>query len=211
MSNFKANKSQIALMVAIVAATLSNSESPFVYVSEKDAKPLIAAGLVEQNPDFKNEANELATRATAAGIEAYPLPVAGSENVTGDNTAPAGNAPLATTTKPAFAIATVEMPGKRATGRAGTEAYPFEQLEVGASFFVPATEKRKDPAKALGSTVTSANDRYSEEVPGETRTNRKGNIVPVKKALRTFAVRHVADGAAWGHPGVQGAGIWRTL
>lgn len=206
MSNFKANKSQIALMVSIVAATLSNSESPFVYVSEKDAKPLITAGLVEQNPDFKNEANELATRATAAGIEAFPAPA-----TTGDSAATSGDVPLATATKPAFAIVTVEMPSKRATGRASTEAYPFEQLEVGASFFVPATEKRKDPAKALGSTVTSANERYSEEVEGETRVNRKGRTVPVTKAVRTFAVRHVNDGAPWGHPGVQGAGIWRTL
>lgn len=199
----KLNKSQVALMVSLVAATLGAEQ--MLYVAEKVAAPLVSAGFAEQNPDMKNEAGDLATRATAEGIAAYPVADAGS-----NAEAAAVSAPLS---KPSFAIAEVEMPASRRAGRSGSAAYPFEHLAVGQSFFVPATAKRPNPAKQLGSTVTSANERFSEEIEGETRTNRKGNIVPVTKQVRKFEIRHVADGAAWGaeHAGVEGAGIWRTL
>lgn len=198
----KLNKSQIALMVSLVAATLGAEQ--MLYVAEKVAAPLVSAGLAEQNPDMKNDAGELATRATADGIAAYPVADAGSQT----------EAPAAVpTSKPSFAIAEVEMPASKRAGRSGSASYPFEHLAVGQSFFVPATTKRPNPAKQLGSTVTSANERFSEEVAGETRTNRKGNTVPVTRQLRKFEIRHMVDGAAWGaeHAGVEGAGIWRTL
>lgn len=202
---FKPNKSQVALMVSLVAATLGAEQ--MLYVAEKVAAPLVSAGFAEQNPDIKNDAGELATRATAEGIAAYPVADAGSNT---NMIAEGGNA---TPSKPSFAIAEVEMPASRRAGRSGSAAYPFEHLAVGQSFFVPATAKRPNPAKQLGSTVTSANKRFSEEIEGETRTNRKGNTVPVTRQLRKFEIRHVADGAPWGtdHAGVEGAGIWRTL
>ncbi len=87
--------------------------------------------------------------------------------------------------------------------------YPFEQLEIGQSFFVPVSEDKPNPAKSLASTVTSANDRHAYEIEGETMVNRKGETVPKKGFNKRFIVRPVEDGAAWGFAGQAGAAVWR--
>lgn len=116
------------------------------------------------------------------------------------------------TLQPAFVMANapIDMPAVKRGGGGRTESYPFSALENGQSFFVPATEAKPDPAKSLASTVSGANRRFSE-VTEEMRTNRRGNSVPVTVQTRKFELRKVPDGAAWGFPGVAGAGVWRTL
>ena len=47
--------------------------------------------------------------------------------------------------------------------RSGSK-YPFDKLEVGQSFHVPATVAVTDPFKAIASSVTGARRRYSEKV-----------------------------------------------
>uniref|UniRef100_A0AAU6W056 Uncharacterized protein n=1 Tax=Pseudomonas phage Pavpe01 TaxID=3138545 RepID=A0AAU6W056_9VIRU len=197
----KLNKAALALLAVIVTAT--QSEAGFAYAAAKDAKQLIADGLVEQNEGMSNEAGEFATRATEKGI-AMQL----NENT---NAADSGTDSAASATVSSFAVvADIPMPGASRGGRSN-ETYPFDKLAAGQSFFVPATDAKPNPAKSLASTVTSANERYSEEVEGETRVNRKGNTVPATRQIREFAVRTVADGAPWGFPGQAGAGVWRTL
>ena len=111
-------------------------------------------------------------------------------------------------------------PSKRGTGLRGGGApkiYPFDDLQVGQSFFVPVSEKHPDPVKTLGSTVSSANMRFAEET-GETkvveRSKRgKGNKleldangnkiiekkeVPVYKFTRKFEIRGVEKGKQYG-------------
>lgn len=80
--------------------------------------------------------------------------------------APAQAAPAA---KPAFVLETgFELPKvNTGGGRQRESEYPFDQMEVGHSFFVPATEQRPDPAKSLASTVSGATARYAVET-GET-------------------------------------------
>ena len=197
----KLNKAAILILSAVVSAT--QTEAGFAYISVEDAKALVTDGLVEQNPAMTNEAGDLATRATEKGITEMNKLDTGKSTET--------EAETATAVASSFAVvADVPMPGASRGGRS-TETYPFDKLEAGQSFFVAATESKPNPAKSLASTVTSANERYSEELEGQTRLNRRGNEVPATRQIREFAVRTVEDGAPWGFPGVKGAGVWRTL
>lgn len=195
----KLNKAALELLAVIVTAT--QGEAGYAFASAKAAKVLVAEGLVEQNETITNEGGDFATRATEKGIATM------NEQNTNTGTEQASAPAVASN----FAVvADIPMPGASRGGRS-TETYPFDKLEKGQSFFVAATEAKPNPAKSLASTVTSANERYAEEIPGETRVNRKGNTVPATRQIREFAVRTVADGAPWGFPGVAGAGVWRTL
>lgn len=199
----KLNKKQTELMVSLVAATLSDAQC--LYVQGADVEALKKAGYAEQNPEMVN-ADGVATRATPAGIEAFPVGMTESGAVAGSG--------AVATSKPSFAIAEIPMPGHKRTGGGRTgSSYPFDDLAVGQAFFVAATAERPDPARQLGSTVTGANERHSEVIEGETRVNRKGREVPVTRPLRKFEIRALEDGAAFGpeFAGVKGAGIWRTL
>lgn len=50
---------------------------------------------------------------------------------------------------------------RRGGGRRGS-SYPFDALQVGQSFHVPATAKMPKPAESLASTVTGARAKYAE-------------------------------------------------
>lgn len=185
MARKPAPKSKAAALdlAAIIAATNSGS---FVYTSPEAHASALAEGLVEVNPSMSNEAGELATRATAKGIESMNAPQTAST--------PAPAAKPTFTIEDGIALAPV-------TGRGrGGETYPFDQLQPGQSFFVPNSEDKPNVAKSLASTVSSATRRYAEEIPGETRTDRKGNVVPAIKETRKFVVRAVEGGAR----------VWRT-
>lgn len=183
MARKPAPKSKAAALdlAAIIAATNSGS---FVYTSPEAHASALAEGLVEVNPSMSNEAGELATRATAKGIESM--------------NAPQTPAPVAS--KPQFVIEDgIALAPVTGRGRGG-ETYPFDQLQPGQSFFVPNSEDKPNVAKSLASTVSSATRRYAEEIPGETRVDRKGNVVPAIKETRKFVVRAVEGGAR----------VWRT-
>lgn len=206
------NKKQAALLARIVTATKGDEGFIFADPDSKEHKALMALGYIETNNSQHDAGGNVATRATSVGVEANDANDApqteaqpqGNQVMTQAATAAA--APAARTK---FTIASVALPAaKRGGGRTGS-TYPFAELEIGQSFFVPATEAKPDPAKSLASTVTSANERYSEVIPGEFRQNRKGNTVPKTKQLRLFAIRAVEDGAAWGFAGVKGAAVGR--
>lgn len=191
----KLTKVQIALLGSIVAAT---AEGSFLHTSTKDHGALLKQGLVEVNTEIANEAGEYATRATAEGIQAHD-----ELSKEGETVEP--------TVKPTFTIAAnVEIPANTRRRRNAEEQYPFSQLEIGQSFFVPNSDDKPDAFKSLGSTIHSANRRYSEVVEGQFTTNAKGEQVAATRQLRKFVTARVADGAAWGHAGVEGAGVWRV-
>lgn len=160
-------------IAAIVAATQDASKG-FAFVGTDEANKLAADGLVELNADVPNTPEgQIATRATQKGIDSVPA--------SGSAAAPAG--------KSEFVIEDdVAIPAVAGRGRIGS-VYPFDKLNVGQSFFVPKA------AKNLASTVSSANARYAVEVPGETRTDRNGNVVPKTKFTRHFIVRSVEGGS----------------
>lgn len=154
-----------------------------LYTSPAVHGPLVEAGMVEINPAMTNEAGEIATRATQKGIEEM-----NQNTETG-------------TAATSFAIEdNVPMPTGSGRGRGGN-VYPFDALEVGQSFFVPNSEEKPNAAKSLASTVSSATARFA--VPSEdgaTKTNKKGETVPVMVETRKFVVRSVEGGAR----------VWRT-
>ena len=167
--------------------------------------PLVEAGLVEINPAMVNEAGEIATRATQAGIESLD-----SGAIVVDNATSEANSAIAETgknekVKTMFQIEdNIPVPAISGRGRGGN-VYPFDQLEVGQSFFVANGESKPNAAKSLASTVSSATARYAVPAEdGSTKTNKKGEIVPVMVETRKFVVRSVEE------DGVKGARVWRT-
>lgn len=173
-------KAQKALLAEIVEAT-NDAAQGFKFVSQLDAEYLLEAGLIEVNNEMQDEAGNVAARAVQTTTPTKAAPVSKFEIESG-----------------------IEVPTKATRSGAGrSSVYPFEALEVGQSFFV-ANDGDKDAYKSMSSTVSSANARFTEEVEGETRVNRKGKTVPVTKQLRHFMhVRAEKDG-------VQGTRVFRV-
>ena len=167
--------------------------------------PLVEAGLVEINPAMVNEAGEIATRATQAGIESLD-----SGAIVVDNATTEANSAIAETgkTEKVKTMLQIEdnvpVPAISGRGRGGN-VYPFDQLAVGQSFFVANDESKPNAAKSLASTVSSATARYAVPAEdGSTKTNKKGEVVPVMVKTRKFVVRRAEE------DGVKGARVWRT-
>lgn len=172
-------KKDLALLTAIVEAT--QSEAGFAYQKQTAVKKLVDAGLVEVNETISNDAGEFATRATAEGIE----------QMTGKNESETGTAKTETSAKPSFELETgIALPTIRRGGR-GATLYPFDDMEPGHSFHVPASEDKPNPAKSLASTVSSATARFKDE---------EGNVT------RKFVVRAVGED----DPKGAGARIFRV-
>lgn len=188
------NKSKsIAAVAAVTLADIVAAGANGLYTSPAVHDALVAEGLVEINPTMTNEAGEIATRATQKAID------------TMSNTETKTAAPTAA--KSGFVIEDdVAMPTSSGRGRGGN-TYPFDDLEVGQSFFVANTEDKPNAAKSLASTVSSATARYAEVIEGQTKTNRKGETVEATRETRKFVVRAV-DESDKGRG--KGARVWRT-
>lgn len=211
------------LLAQIVANDAAGTQS---YVSA-DAKPLVDAGLIEVNMEVKNPADpsQVLCRATQAGK---------------DKVASGGNTEQAKPASGSHAVivtGAVLPPAKKRGNSSGSGAptkYPFADLEVNGMFFSPNSDHAKgDAVKALGSTVSAQNDKYSEET-GEFKTvtravrdkqtkkavvDANGNKVtetvqlPVKKYNRKFTIRPVIGGetyGSWTAP-ADGALVARTV
>ena len=200
----KKNKSAVNdnLLLAIGAGEVT-------HVSRNDGMPLVQAGLVEVNTDILDDNGNAAVRLTDKGkamingvseiaSDVATASVAGKYDIISDAVLPAT---------------------KRKGGGGGAPVvYPFDSLEIGQSFFVPVSEKHKDPVKTLGSTVSSANMRYAVNT-GETKTVertkrgpknravldangekvRETVEVPVYRHTRRFSIRPVVAGQTYGN------------
>lgn len=187
---------QLETMAQIAEAM--KAEPFYLFLSASASKPLVKKGFAEVNEEIQNEDFQFATRLTEAGMA----------NLNSNNQeAPKASPAVKVNPMTAFEIKSAPIPVAKRKGGAGRpKKYPFEALEVGQYFFVPATEKRPDPAKSLGSVVTSANRSFAVET-GETKANKKGETVPVLAYTRKFVVRvynETIDGEI-----VPGAGVWR--
>lgn len=202
----------------------------FVYTCEGDRAKIEAVGYeLETNPgmtqdgdpdfiatrlkQYDADANQSGNVNKTDGVdnvnESAQDSAIGSNN-TEQQTQTAATAQTSQKVNTMFKIASVNVAAMPAPSRA-TAKYPFDQLEVGQSFFVPNHLSNKgDAAKTLASTISGKNTQYSEEIPGQTRTVR-GKTLPARKQIRTFEGRRVLDGAEWGHPGEAGVAVIRTL
>ena len=98
----------------------------------------------------------------------------------------------------------IPVPTISGRGRGGN-VYPFDQLEVDQSFFVANDESKPNAAKSLASTVSSATARYAvASADGATKTNKKGEVVPVMLKTRVFVVERGIEND------IEGAYVTRT-
>ena len=198
----RSNKNQPAVVAQMTLAALVAFGSNGTFAKQDAIADLIAAGHAEVNPTVTNEQGEVAVRATQAGYDAMNAPT----NTESTGTAVAETKP-ASTGKKTFVIET-NVPVPTIAGRGGRSGsiYPFADLPVGGSFFVANSDVVSgNAAKTLASTVSGQNKLYAEEIPGQTRKNRKGADVPATKQTRAFSARGVTEN------GVEGARVWRTL
>ena len=193
------------------------------YISAADGKDLVDAGLIEVNTAIHNpaDATEVACRATEAGKAA-------AMNGEATTVKSAGNYQIMTD----VALPPARKRGNTAGSGAPTK-YPFADLPVGGTFFSANSEHAKgDAVKALGSTVSAQNDKYSEptgQMKTVTRAVRDPQTkkavmengkkvtetveLPVKKYNRKFTIRPVSKGqklGGWTAPD-DGALIGRIL
>lgn len=184
-------------LAAVIDATKAGG---FLYTPAEFHQPLVESGDVEVNAEMVEDGTgNLATRATAKHLE--------SKDAMTEAKTPEAAA------KPSFVIETVPMPEKKASVsglRAGrTPIYPFDALEIGQSFFVADKSADKPAFKAMASTVAGANARFTEEIAGQTRVNRKGATVTATKQLRKFKIfdteRTLEDGTVQ-----KGARVFRV-
>lgn len=208
MSSKKNVKKNTVATPAVTLAVIVASGVNGMFAPLAEAMEMAKAGDIEINEGVKDEAGNVAVRATAQGIakaqasEGNGLPVAPAEQPKSE--------------VPAFAIeAGIAIPAPEGRGRSGSK-YPFNALEIGQSFFVPDSafpvgEKGEAPdaAASLASTVSGATQRFAVDHPTEKKTVR-GKEVPKKVYSRKFCLRKIAAGApGCGPKGEAGARIWR--
>lgn len=213
---------EVAVNMALLHAIKSGHVT---HVTQDEA---MSAGMTLDPPFI-----EVDTSAVVDGKAAVRLSPAGHAHIGAQNgAAQPTDAPSAS---PYAIISNATLPASKRGNRGGGGApkkYPFDTLEVGASFFVAATEKVPDPVKKLGSTVSSANMRFAEPTgeskPVERTKRGPGNkavkdaagnniretvVRPVLKQTRKFAIRPVTAGEKYGEwvAPADGALIGRTL
>ena len=172
--------------------TASKTDLGYTFLKPAQYKPVVKDDHCQINEAIKNAEGMIACAITPSGIAFLAsLDAPKPANVS------------------TFAIKTAPIPvTKRAGGAGRPSKYPFEKLEVGQYFFVPDTAKQPEPAKSLGSVVNSANHKYATVVEGETRKNRKGEMVPKLAFTRKFIVRPFSETDDAGEL-IHGAGVWR--
>ena len=200
-----AGKKTAATVVVIGLAEIVAAGANGMYVPESVYAPLVEAGLVEINPGMTDENGNVATRATQKGIESLDSAATVADNATSEATSATAATGETQKVKTMFKIEDgIAIPTISGRGRGGN-VYPFDQLEVGQSFCVANSEDKPNAAKSLASTVSSATARYAvASEDGATKTNKKGETVPVTVETRKFVVRSVEEN------GVKGARVWRT-
>jgi len=197
----KLNAMVVSFLGRVIEAT--DGEQGYMNSNAKSVEKLESLGYIEVNrsDSVAGEKGEPAVRVTEAGRNAYDELTTKEKEVK-------------TMTAQVAIASNVEMPKAPSRGRSGS-MYPFDQLEPGQAFFVPATGDKPNPVKTLASAVTNARKKYAVETGGTVIRKIKGEEVEVPETEKTrdFQVREVADGAAFGEQfaGVSGAGVWRTM
>lgn len=202
----------VGLLKQIVAGTVT-------FVSKEDGLPMIQNNppLIEVNPAISdpNDATKAACRATPAAQAFIDAQAATASNDTAASATVAANPQTVTSAdvgtlsatgavhagKPSYEIITgaVLPEAKRRGNQSGSGAptkYPFEKMEVGASFFSANSEHSKgDAVKALGSTVSSQNRKYAVEVKDDAGNAKTKTVTRAVRDKKTHKAVLNADGS----------------
>lgn len=176
------------LKAALVTITEETASAGFSFQPVEIAEALEKDGAVEVNREMTNDEGHVAVRSIA--------PQAASVEEVADQAEPKQTKQV----KPMFKIEDVAVTPTKRGGAGRAMKYPFDQLEVGQSFVIPC-EEGQTPAellKKLQSNIAGAKDRFSEPHATETKTNRSGEVVPVKVYTRNFAASIEGDGVRVG-------------
>lgn len=177
----KLTKGDTALLGTIVTA-MGNTDAPYHMATKAELSNLLDNGMVEVNDEI-TDGDKVAVRATEKGTEAMT-----------DNSTGAGNNAAAPTTPstaaPSFALIDGAVLPEGRAPRASS-VYPFETMNVGQSFFIPATEAKPNPSKSMASTVSSANKRFRKEGAD----GRQFSVKAVKSGTAYGSFTAPADGA----------------
>jgi len=200
-----ANKYQVALkdtkelLGDLYEATKSGS---FLYLPGDICEILLKKGWGEVNDEIVNDEGHKAARLTEAG--ATEAGINTGDSISPDDTSAkevhelepdARSVRSASQQKEAIHMYKIEdkqVVKKRANS--GNQKYPFDQLEIGQSFFVPATKERPEPWKSLAGAITVANKKASELMFDESgnpimRINKRGTEVQATRPLKKFAMQ----------------------
>ena len=186
-----ATKSYPTTIEEIVAAGANGT-----FARQEVYDTLVQLGLAEVNTSVHDGNGAIAIRATPKGYEyvakqRQDASLSAAVEVESDDVE-----------MPAFSLEDgIEIPelGPR-VGFGRKSVYPFETMSVGQSFLVRGVSKDDKRFKGLASTVSAAQRRFAREIPGVTRTNRAGEVVPATEPTRRFVLRAVEGGAR----------VWRT-
>ncbi len=159
---------QFAFLVNAATVTPAGAASPIGYglLPEKDANELVAAapGMVSINPTVAADANGMVQIAiTGAGLAAnataVAVPVAAEQK--------SEDAPVNYQIRKGIPVPAIQGRGFGAR----VSKYPFEQLDLGDSFFVPGST-----SKSFASTITTQNKRYGKQEPKRQFTCRTDSV-----------------------------------
>lgn len=139
-------------------------------------KQMVEDDMIEINTSITNEDGLMAARATAKGIATI-------------NGLPTREVKGFVLTKGR------ELPVGKPRGRSGSK-WPFDEMEVGESFVILATDEKPNPVKDVSSAVSHANKRYAVPVEGEFKLNKQGMQIPVTEYTRFFVVKEMENGDA---------------
>lgn len=191
-------KASMTLLATI--ATAMAAEPFYALATEKEAKELIDGKLAEFNPDIR-DGDKIAIRLTDEGLKMADTGNTDNSNNGGDN----GNTGASAAASSFAIIDGAALPSAARGGRNGP-VYPFDDLNVGQSFFVPATADKPEPAKSIASTATSAAKRFATPVknPDGSAVMETYKVRGVEKTrekfeyTRQFAVKSVEKGKVYG-------------
>lgn len=172
-------------LLGTIVLAMANADAPFHFATNAEVKNLLDNELVEVNTEI-TDGDKVAVRATEKGMAEAPAP---STNEGNNNTVTDTNTATTASASPFAIIEGAVLPAGRAPR--ASSVYPFETMNVGQSFFVPATEDKPNPAKSLASTVSSANKRFTKEGAD----GRKFTVKPVKSGVAYGSFTAPADGA----------------
>lgn len=197
----KLNKIQSDMLTRIAEGTLDQTVGYAMVKNGATSAMLAEAGLIELNAQMV-DGDKIAARTTEKGLDAYQ---------NGDNVEPANEATTneGNNTMSQFEIETAPLPARK-RGSNAKSIYPFDALEVGQRFFVPATEEMPNPGKSLASTVSSASKRYATENGTRTinrRNKETGELEPVEVKAYTYSRKFSV--VAGEKDGVKGAFVGR--
>lgn len=185
----KDRNSLLKLLVFIVEATMG--PSGYANVPDLMAKAIekLEPGLIQPRAGAEvDPAGNINVFATSKGVAALQGEGAVASNVA-TMQAPA--------TESKFALETGFTPPPTKRGGIKANIYPFAQMQIGQSFFVPATEAKPNPAKALASTCHSASKRLKGSGRKFIARPRTAGVDGEKQTgARIFCVAAPAEAAA---------------